>query len=72
MLENAYLGFKMLAGFCLALIVTEVCVSVYGEIGESQTSLTGLIEMLCVSGNSLSLMLVSPCNVLSLLMGCSE
>lgn len=71
-LENAYLGFKMLAGFCLALIVAKVCVSVYGEIGESQTSLTGLIEMLCVSGNSLSLMLVSPCNVLSLLMGCSE
>jgi len=71
-LENACLGFKMLADFCLALIVAEVCVSVYGEIGESQTSLTGLIEMLCVSGNSLSLMLVSPCNVQSLLMGCSE
>ncbi len=72
MLENACLGFKMLADFCLALIVAEVCVSVYGEIGESQTSLTGLIEMLCVSRNSLSLMLVSSCNVQSLLMGCSE
>lgn len=58
--------------FCLATIVADVCVSVYGEIGENQASLTGLIEMLCVSGNGLSLMLVSPCNVLSLLVGCSE